>query len=463
MVVSSKQIKFVVMLMLLALVLSVGCKPETPPSKASQPGALLSPQSTPAAQVSILPTPTINPEDMDPTIAPSPTLPPVPTPLPTPVVTPIPVASPPFIPEVVGKAQQPFWIYYWQGNEVWRVDDRGENRELLLDTHKRLGLYLTANPYLESLVDTKEQSRVKVSPDGRKLALVVVDRPGLVRKEELATFSIYLFDTQTGDFKFLSEGASPEWSPDSQHIAFVQGVSSNGTTLNGGLWIANLESDQIYQAIKGERTNPALRVSYWAWSPDSKQIAYRYSEGMIDQPEIWIKDVVDSGPSYLVPNTPADILYNFSWMPDGQHLLWSVRDSATLYPRPVNLWTVSIKSGEQKQLTQYLSPSEPRWSSDGRWSALSAVRLYEKENPSNDIWLLSADSPQLLRVTSTQPRDAHDAGDLGGYWSPDGTRILFRRERVGLAMLSLQTGEVTPLGVNLLDLSRYNYAVGGSK
>ncbi len=448
----------------LLAVLLMGCKPDSPRQTAQpQAGAPVSPLQAPTQPMSILPTPTIDPGEILPTIAPSPTFPPVPTPLPTPVVTPIPVASPPFIPEVVGKTQQPFWIYYWQGNEVWRVDDQGKNRELLLDTHKRLGLYLTANPYLESLVDTKEQSRVKVAPDGKKLAVVVIDKPSLVHKGESATFSIYLFDTQTGDLKFLSEGASPAWSPDSKRIAFVQGVSSNGTVFNGGLWIINLETDQIYQIVQGEPTNPALRVSYWAWSPDSRQIAYRYSEGIIDQPEIWIKNTADLAHSYLVPTLPADVLYSFSWMPDGQHLMWSVRDSAPLYPRPVNLWAVSVKTGEQKQLTQYLSPSELQWSPDGKWLALSAEYHYEEEESLYDTWLLSADGYKLLRLTSTKAQGVPDPGYLGGYWSPDGTRLLLSREGISLEILSLQTGEVTPLGVKLLDLSRYNYAIGGSK
>ena len=463
MVVSSQSSVFKTFLVILVVLLLASCKPEDRRTLETQTGAQASYVQVPTRPMSALPTPTLNSADIEPTLPPSPTLPPVPTPLPTPVVTPIPVASPPFIPEVVGKAQQPFWIYYWQGNEVWRVDDQGKNHELLLDTHKRLGLYLTANPYLESLVDTKEQSRVKVAPDGKKLALVVVDKPGLVRKGESATFSIYLFDTQTGDLKFLSEGASLEWAPDSKRIAFVQDVSSNGTILNGGLWIINLETDQIYQAVKEEPTNPALRVSYWAWSPDSRQIAYRYSEGMIDQPEIWIKNAADSEQPHLVPSIPSDIFYNFSWMPDGQHLLWSVRDHAMLYPRPVNLWAVSVKTGEQKQLTQYLSPSELQWSLDGKWLVLSAEYHYGEEESLYDTWLLSADGYKLLRLTSAKAQDAHDSGYLGGYWSPDGTRLLLSREGIGLEIMSLQTGEVTPLDVNLLDLSRYNYAVGGNK
>jgi len=418
-----------------------------------------SPLPTATSPVSQLPTPTINttPPKPYPTLPASPTPPPVPTLPPTPVVTPIPTAVPPIIPEVIGKTQQPFWIIYWQDNEVWRIDDQSKERQLLLDTYERLGLYLTANPYLESLINTKQQSRVKVSPDGQKLALVVVDKPGLVSKGEMFTFSIYLFNIKTGDLELLSEGASPEWSPNGKHIAFLKNLTPDGIASDGKLWIADLETSQIYALIEGAPTTPELRVSDWTWSPDSQRVAYRYSEGRIGKPEIWIKSVADSSPPYLVPNIPPDFYpYGLSWMPNGQYLLGNVQDWVAP-EHPINLWAISVNTGDRQQLTRDLFASIGQWSSDGKWLAFSAIPLYEREEQPYDLWLLSASGTQLLRVTSALPQD------LGGYWSPDGTRLVFRREGIGLAMSSLATGEVASLGVNLLDLSSYNYAIGGVK
>jgi Tol biopolymer transport system component len=447
---------------LVTLLVSVGCKPAGNLLLDPQSGKLVSPIQTPSAFVSALPTPkpTIIDLDIEPTLGPSPTPPPVPTQLPTPVVTPIPVAKPPFIPEVVGKVQQPFWIYYWQGNEIWRIDDSGKDQQLLLDTYKSLGLYLTANPQLETLVNAYQESRVVPSPDGKTLALVVVDKPGLVHKDETATFSIYLFSVDTGDLKLLSEGASPTWSPDGGHIAFVRGITPDGSLSDGGLWIADLETNKIYPLVKGEPTNPLLHVSYWMWSPSSKQITYRYSDGLIDKPEILIKSVDDSSVSYLVPNLPADTYLGCSsWMPDEQYLLCYVKNK-TLPEHPIEFWTVSIKTGERKLLAKDLFISFPgQWSLDGKWLVLSAVHLYEhKEEPYNyDLWLLSADGTSFVRLTSTPP----DNGQV--QWSPDGTRLVFRREGVGLVTLSLETDKVIPLGVDLQNESSYNYAIGGIK
>ena len=56
MVVRWKQAPFAVMLMFLTLVLTVSCKPETPPARAPQTEALASPVNPPLSVIAILPT-----------------------------------------------------------------------------------------------------------------------------------------------------------------------------------------------------------------------------------------------------------------------------------------------------------------------------------------------------------------------------------------------------------------------
>ena len=444
-------------LMLAAMVpiaaLLVGCQPEGLVYD-PQSGRWVSPLPTTTSFASPLPTPTID-DDLPPTLIPSPTLPPFPTPLPTPVVTPIPTVAPPIIPEAVGKDQQPFWIIYWQGNEIWRIDDQGKERQLLLDTYKQFGQWLTGHP-MEGSDCCWDSVRVMVSPDGQKLAVVVVDRIKLTYKGEPFTFSIYLFDIRTGDLRFFSKGASPVWSPDGKRIAFVR-LTASGEMPEGGLWIGDLETDQIYQLIEGDPDNPTLHVSYWMWSPESLRIVYRYSEGSIGKPGIWIKSVADSSPSYLIPNVPADFYpYGLLWTPDGQHLLGNVQEWV-VPGQPMSLWTISVNSGERQQLTRHMDVAPIQWSPDQNWLTVNARRLYEREEQPYDLWLLSADGTQLLRVTSAPPQD------LGGYWSPDGTRLIFQREGTGLSILSLVTGDIASPGVSLAHDSRYNYAIGEIK
>ena len=437
------------------LVVLTGCRPEGPVFD-PQSGRWASPLPTAALPTSPLPTPTLN-DDLPPTLPPSPTVPPVPTPLPTPVVTPIPVAVPPFIPEVVGKTQQPFWIIYWQDNEVWRIDDQSKERQLLVDIYKRLGQWLTdlPDPYKNSDC-CMIGPRVAVSPNGQQLALVVVDKLKGTREDRF-TFSIFVFDIPTGNLKLVSEGQFPTWSPDGKRIAFVRNLGPAGAAVDGGLWIADLAVDQVYQLIKGDPAKPFLSVRYWTWSPDSQRIAYRFTDGLSDQTEIWIKNILGSSTAYLLPNTSDGTFYSFfSWMPDGEHLLCTTQDwAAPEYP--LTLWAVTIQTGERKRLDYGFVGGGSEWSPDGQWLIINAVRLYERPKYPYDLWLLNADGTRLLRVTSAPPED------IGAFWSPDGTRLVFRRKGVGLVALSLQTGSVVSLGVNLADAASYNYAVGGTK
>jgi hypothetical protein len=90
MAVSSPHAKFAVMLMFLTLVLTVSCKPETPPARAPQAGAQVSPVNTPLPVIAIRPT-SVSPL---PTPLPRVITPPAPQPTPGPVVGPRSVYDP---------------------------------------------------------------------------------------------------------------------------------------------------------------------------------------------------------------------------------------------------------------------------------------------------------------------------------------------------------------------------------
>ena len=51
--------------------------------------------------------------------------------------------------------------------------------------------------------------RVVISPDGQKIALVVVDKIKGA-KDDRFTFSIYMFDIPTGSLNILSDGEFPK-------------------------------------------------------------------------------------------------------------------------------------------------------------------------------------------------------------------------------------------------------------
>jgi Tol biopolymer transport system component len=298
--------------------------------------------------------------------------------------------------------------------------------------------------------------RVAVSPNGQKLALVVDKIKGT--KSDRFTFSIYVFDIPTGSLSVLSDGEFPKWSPDGKRIAFRRGNTEN----DRGLWIADVETGKVWLLIKDNAVSKDVFISNWVWSPDSRQIVYQFNQGYQSVPGIWMIDLDNKSP-LLMPETDKLVdrfpmgVHVDDWLPDGQHLLVMAEDPAKGLEHVSSFWILSIKSGELVELTHDMRVGGGLLSPDGKWLAINASRHYEGERQPADIWLLNLDDKRLLRVTFAPPED------IGGYWSPDGTRLVFRREGVGLAMLSLQTGNVSSLGVDLLDTTSYNYTVGGSK
>jgi len=93
------------------------------------------------------------------------------------------------------------------------------------------------------------------------------------------------------------------------------------------------------------------------------------------------------------------------------------------------------------------------WSPDGKWIAFSATRIYERSIYLYDLWLISSDAQRLIRVTSAPP------DDFAVHWSPDGTRLAFWRDGVGLVILSLESGESTAVGID----PRFNFTLEGVK
>ena len=416
-----------------------------------QSGRWVSPLPTAMPPISPLPTPTFGGDGIDPTLPPSPTMPPFPTPLPTPVVTPIPTVAPPIIPEVVGKTLQPFWIIYWQGNEIWRIDDQGKERQLLLDTYKQLGQWLTdiPNPYKDTDC-CWIGPRVVVSPDGQKLALVVVDKIGGTPDDRF-TFNIYVLDVPTGNLNLVGEGVLPVWSPDGRRIAFLN-------EMFGALWIADLETGQMRERI-ARHEDPNVHITEFDWSPDGAQIAYLHNFNMQRLSTAWVANADDrSPPRQLFSLDDGYPIYGITWSPDGQQMLFlspaGGRDTSS-YHRVQNLWAVSLATSERTQLTQDMIVGGPIISPDNKWLFFSGYHLYERsqENHYRDLWLMSMDGEDLRRITANQE-------DLGAVsWSPDGTHLIVWRAELPPLLFSLENGTTTALAFDLGP----NYRVGGIK
>lgn len=124
------------------LVALTSCKPESARVSVSQAGESTSLVQTATPSISVLPTPTINPDDIEPTMPPSPTPPPVPTPLPTPVVTPIPIVIPPIISLSSDQTTKPYMLVFHNKDMIQAISSNVSTDSVLLDVHAQSPLFL---------------------------------------------------------------------------------------------------------------------------------------------------------------------------------------------------------------------------------------------------------------------------------------------------------------------------------
>lgn len=398
---------------------------------------LLGPQGVrPGQQVSPLPTPIPAVPTPLPTLTPHipETPPPVPTPLPTPVVTPIPVAKPPFIPGLEDAVPQPFHIVLREGNEVWMVNGDGSDKQLLIDTENRAGLYLGHHPVPG--INAPPVHWGNVSPDGTRLALVVTDLWEVEYKGQPFDWQIYLFDIQTGDFRFLVKGRDPVWSPDGTRIAYVWG---------GGLWVADVKSGEGKGLFSFEEGDWVRDIT---WSPSSHQITFLYQEGGMGGLLEMLMVNADGKEEaiQLLPPT-GNLIGSPIWSPSGKVLcVIGERDAATARWFH-NLWTMDADRSKQTQLTKETAVMSFAPAPDGDWVVFSGGLPYEETSLSYNLWLFDTDGSRLLRLTQGT------FSDYDPQWSPDGRQVLFRREDKGILALNLADGSLTQVYPGSADFS----------
>ena len=331
---------------------------------------------------------------------PSPTLEPVPTLPSTPEVTPIPTLSTGFdVP-----APEPFWIYGWRGNTVWRMHSERREEEVLLDTMEVLGAPLADNvplPHDEFTIGPV----VEVAPDGSQLAVVTAAVEPNATREEQITFLVTIVDLNSGQHIMIGEGILPQWSPDGQQIGLVR---------DDGLWVVRVATGEVNQIASDPDRGDIATMS---WSPDSQQIAFIYRQGNSWTPTIWLVNVTDgSEPRELA--THSGLVYQLHFAPDGQQLYFVGSDAVT-HVDAWNIWSISLESSEIRQLTHNMFVDSYLISHNGEWLFFGGYHLHEPTAPSNtrDLWLLGVSDGSLHRLTFSR-----GMGVAG--WNPNASQVI---------------------------------------
>lgn len=338
---------------------------------------------------------------------PTETVPPNPTIPPTPVVTPIPTAALPFLPFPEGTTAQPFTVYWRDGDVIRAISSAGGESRVFFDPATEFGLYLPP--------EGVSWFWGEVSPDGRRVALVLTEQPERGSTEVPHPVNIYILEQESRALRLLVKNALvPVWSPDGRLLAYK-------SLETYGLWVADVETGataEIYPADLAHEKSPTDFI----WASDNRHLA------LVDAASFQSYDlvVVDAdgleAPQLLIPGPMYWVSWP-QWSPTTDHLTFVLPgDGPWGWPHHSDLWIMNPDGSGKRQLTQDISVARQQWSPDGRWIAFYGLTIFEPEPAEWDLWLIEPASGVLKRLTYAEPEAT---SYLNPMWSPDGTQLVF--------------------------------------
>jgi len=243
----------------------------------------------------------------------------------------------------------------------------------------------------------------------------------------------------------LARVFSPRISPDGSRVAYL--VAENKMEKDKPwksvtqLWLVPTSgpASAARQYTRGEES-----VSGVQWSPDGKMVAFQMNAGedKDKKPQVWFM-YVDGGEPWQVTKHKSGVR-SFEFSPDGKTLLLVAtvpepedqekrtknKDDAEVVDhdmRMAQLWTWSLSSGEEKQITRGdFTVSDPRWSPDG-------THITFTSNPTPRLDDGSLQTAWVLDVGGEKQRKVSDTTDFThtARWSPGGKWIAYLVSRDG--------------------------------
>jgi dipeptidyl aminopeptidase/acylaminoacyl peptidase len=259
---------------------------------------------------------------------------------------------------------------------------------------------------LDDLALMQDVGDPQLSPDGKWIAYTV----GTVDKEaDKRVTHLWMVSWDGKQDLQITNGAEgesdPHWSPDGQYISFLSDRA--GKAKGTQLWVLDRRGGEARQFTAIDRKQ---KITDYAWSPDSKRLAFVMRES--DEPD-------PDAPK--APNTPAKAAPPI--VIDRYHFKQDI-DGYLAGAKYARIYLYDVQSGKAEPLTTFkkFDEAEPAWSPDGQHIAFVSNQDEDADRSENsDVWVSDAmpgSSPK--RLTTFQ---GFDGGRPA--WSPDSKLIAY--------------------------------------
>ena len=285
----------------------------------------------------------------------------------------------------------------------------------------------------------KSISEVDLSPDGKYVAYAV--RTPFMEGEKSEYVSQIWVSSSDGkmDIQYTqgaSSSASPAFSPDGQHIAFMSKRSDENQ-----IWLMRLMGGEAEQ-ITFEKNG----VNSFQWSPDGKKIAFLKTDELTEEEEKIKKEkrhVIEVDKNFKYAHiytiniekekdakrkvqrlTGGDYHVNsFDWSPDGKTIVFSHKVNPKINTDRINA-NISLVASDSSALKLIVSQpgpdTNPKFSPDGQQIAFQSTGGRPEPIGMDDIYIVSKDGTGLRKLMETPDRNASI-----NCWGADGKSIYF--------------------------------------
>lgn len=216
------------------------------------------------------------------------------------------------------------------------------------------------------------------SPDGSLVAYVVMST--------LTDFEIHIYDTRTGETRSLTQNDQednfPQWSPDGQFVVF-RSQSPAGIR---GLYRIRPDGSDLRQLTDLPNDSDSHAIS-----PDSRRIAFISGDAL--HQDLFVMDA-DGGNLRQLTTTLAVEMTPF-WSPDGRQILYRYQQNGSLLG---DLYVIDAEGGDARVLMEDTRASgnlESYWSPDGS----QILFVAEDASGTSDISVMDTGSGQVRRLT----------------------------------------------------------------